>query len=232
MTRMKLLSNRAYIWKYNIQSMADAMLKKCKAYLTPHELKRADRFVRQEDAHRLMVAYGGLRLILAEYLSLPPDSLALKTNSHGKPFLKNSSICFNISHANDWVMWAFTLDNEVGIDIEYERLDIEVLALAKRFFAKEEYEALKKTTPEHLLSAFYRCWTRKEAFIKAVGRGLSYPLDAFIVPLKEKITGEEVFQKTANAQPWYLYALPTPLHYQGAIVLKNRVAKVHEYTLK
>ena len=224
MVRMQLLSNQVCVWAKNIQTLNDKTIQEQAQYLSAEEHKRADRFVHNADAKRFIIAYSGLRLILAKYLPVPKGNFAFKRNEHGKPYLINSPLCFNLSHSNDYVIWAFALNNSVGIDIEYEKKNVDVLALAKRFFAKEEYTTLKNISSENQLSAFYRCWTRKEAFIKAIGKGLSYPLNKFAVTFEKKIYNWTIpIENKSDDQKWYLYSLKTPEKYTAAIVLKKPI---------
>jgi len=228
MPRVPLLSNQAYVWTQNIQALNDRALEERAQCLSIGERKRAARFVHSEDTKRLIIAYSGLRLLLSKYLSLPAESFKFKTNDHGKPYLIDSPIYFNLSHSKDWVIWAFALNNELGVDIEYQKKNIEPMDLAKRFFSPKEYAMLKNTLPEERLSSFYRCWTRKEAFIKAIGKGLSYPLNKFEVPITGEVEGEEVhsIKNEPNVQKWYLYSLKVPKKYTGALMLQKRVGHI------
>jgi len=227
MTRVQLLSNQVHVWMQDIQTLNDKTIEKQAQCLSIDERKRADRFVHNVDSKRLLIAYSGLRMLLSNYLSMPSASFNFEQNDHGKPYIADSPICFNLSHSGDWVIWAFALNNELGIDIEYEKENVEILALAKRFFAAKEYHVLKNTLPENQLSTFYRCWTRKEAFIKAIGKGLSYPLNKFEVPLKEEALDWEIrIKNKSNFQKWYLYSLRMPEKYTAALVLKKRIEAI------
>lgn len=227
MTRIQLLSNQAHVWAQDIQTLDDKMLQMRMRCLSADEYKRAAQFVHLADTKRLIIAYSGLRLLLSKYLSVSADSFVFEKNNYGKPYLVNSPICFNLSHSKNWVIWAFALDNDLGIDIEYEREGVEILSLAERFFTKEEYTVLKNIPPRDQLSAFYRCWTRKEAFIKATGKGLSYPLNKFEMTLKKEVFDWKIrIKNESNCQKWYLYSLRMPEKYTAAIVLKKRIEKI------
>jgi 4'-phosphopantetheinyl transferase len=227
-----LLSNTVAVWQYNIQQLDLSTVAALKQYLSRSEAARADRFIHQDDVYRLTVAYGGLRILLSGYLSLSPDTFILKTHQHGKPYLDNQEIYFNISHSNHWVMWAFAWDHPVGIDVEYEREKVEVLELAKRFFSAQEYQALKQIANGHQRTAFYQCWTRKEAFIKGVGKGLFYPLKEFSVPLDPHLNGHNILHKDRDTAPWYLYSLNMPKKYQAALAVNHQVKKIEINTLR
>jgi 4'-phosphopantetheinyl transferase len=132
------------------------------------------------------VGRGWLRVLLGEYLSAPPASARLAATPLGKPYLAGeppTGLRFNVAHSDDLALVAVTRGREVGVDVERERADVEWRDLARRFFAPEEVAALNALPERERRSAFYRCWTRKEAYIKALGLGMQVPLDGFAVTL-------------------------------------------------
>lgn len=148
------------------------------------EKQRADRFFNDVHRRRFTVAHAALRLALAHASGRQPESLIFHHNAYGKPRLANSSpdIRFNLSHAEGRALIALAHGREVGIDIEYKRL-IEPLELAYLCFSSRECIALQRLSAPERFHAFFRGWTRKESFIKANGRGFSYPLNSFEVSL-------------------------------------------------
>jgi 4'-phosphopantetheinyl transferase len=157
------------------------------ALLDPHERARAVRF--RDGAHRraFVAAHAATRVALGRCLDIPPAGLRFAYGPRGKPELAGSlsDLRFNLSHAGDRSMLAIAVGRAVGIDIERER-EIEALDIARRFFSPLEQSALASTSPDGRLAAFYRCWTRKESFIKASGDGLSRPLSAFDMSLDDE----------------------------------------------
>jgi 4'-phosphopantetheinyl transferase len=152
--------------------------------LPPEEVVRADRFYNPRDRRRYVVGRGCLRRLLGEYLSIPPATVALTATGLGKPFLTDgqSGIRFNVAHSEDLGLFAFARGREVGVDVERERSDLNWQELAQQNFAAEERESL--TSQVGIFDrreAFFRCWTRKEAYIKALGLGMQVPLDRFAV---------------------------------------------------
>jgi 4'-phosphopantetheinyl transferase len=150
-------------------------------------LARAALFYFARDREHFIVARGVLRAILGCYLNRTPESLSFCYGSHGKPALAGESdgdaIRFNVSHSHGVALYAVTRGREVGIDLERIRFDLPVVEIAERFFSKREVAMLRSLPTEARHQAFFRCWTHKEAYIKARGEGLSLPLDQFDLSL-------------------------------------------------
>ena len=152
--------------------------------LSPDEAARAARFRFEVDRQRFTAGRGQMRCILAAYLRLPPTALIFSYNPHGKPALVNApGLHFNLSHSAGVGLLAVCAEQSVGIDNESIRPQVERDNIARRFFAPQEAAALQALPPEQQLLAFFTCWTRKEAYIKARGQGLHIPLDQFVVSL-------------------------------------------------
>jgi len=151
--------------------------------LAADEQAKAARFYFARDREHFIVARGVLRAILGFYLNRTPESLSFCYGSHGKPALVGESdgdaIRFNVSHSHGVALYAITRDREVGIDLERIRFDLPVAEIAERFFSKRDVAMLRSLPTEAQHQAFFRCWTHKEAYIKARGEGLSLPLDQF-----------------------------------------------------
>jgi len=183
-----LVATRAevHVWRMSLNAPL-ASVREFAEVLATDERARAARFVRDRDRHRFVVARGVLRVILARYLRRDPCGLRFEYGSFGKPMLSGESrasdIRFNVSHADDMALYAVTSGREVGIDIERIRPDLIPEDIAERFFSRQEVATLRGLPTPSRLEAFFACWTRKEAFIKARGRGLSLSLDGFDVSL-------------------------------------------------
>src|SRR5271165_6534531 len=151
---------------------------------TLEERDRANRFRLEKLKHSYILCRGALRVLLAHYLECSPKDVEFIFGRKGKPALRGTSpLRFNVSHSADMALFAFTLDCEVGVDVERIRELAELESIASHFFCADETAALLSLSPELRRVAFFRCWTRKEAYIKAVGDGLSIPLDRFQVTL-------------------------------------------------
>jgi 4'-phosphopantetheinyl transferase len=155
--------------------------------LSPDERERADRFQFEANRHDYVVARGLLRSILGRYLRRAPGELRFSYSPYGKPALapglKNGGLCFNVSHSGRLALYAIARNRRVGVDIERLRHDVDTNRLAEQFFSRHEVAALRATPSALRQELFFACWTRKEAFIKARGEGLSLALDSFDVSL-------------------------------------------------
>jgi 4'-phosphopantetheinyl transferase len=125
--------------------------------------------------------------MMSYYLGVGPDQLRFRYESHGKPYLSMEfnycGLRFNLAHSNELAVYAFTRGRELGIDVEYIHALPDAEQIAARFFSAQENVALRMLPESQRLEAFFNCWTRKEAYIKAIGDGLSHPLDQFQVSL-------------------------------------------------
>ena len=189
--------------------------------LVDDERNRARLFHFARDRDHYIAGRGMLRVMLGRYLDKLPMEIDIVFGEYDKPFLSSGEVQFNLAHSGNLALYAFCLDQEVGIDIEAEQELIDTLAIAKHFFSPSEYNTLLSTPKEQQTSAFYRCWTRKEAFIKAVGEGLSYPLDAFDVTLASDEPARllSIYGNEDEARRWSLFSLPTPNGYHAALVV-------------
>lgn len=153
-------------------------------FLSEDELKRAGRFLFEKDKVRHIVAHGLLRLILCRYIKAGPGDFRFTAGKRGKPVLDNlnpGDIRFNLSHSGKFVVYAVTVGAEVGVDIEFMKEIKDAGEIVGRFFSGQEIGEYNKLPAGQRKEAFFTCWTRKEAFIKAVGEGLYMPLDSFSV---------------------------------------------------
>ena len=173
-----------HVWRV---SLIVSQTSKLEAILDRDELARADRFRFQKDRDRFIVARGALRTILAGYFQTRPAALRFSYSSYGKPTvgdaLAAAALRFNLSHANELAVVAVTCGREIGIDIEHIRAEFAAGEIAERYFSRREILQLRALPADLQTEAFFNCWTRKEAYIKARGLGLSMPLDQFDVSL-------------------------------------------------
>lgn len=157
------------------------------ALLSETERARAARFLFPQLAQRFIVAHGRLRLLLARELGIDPADIQFRAGEHGKPHLAGeaalSGLQFNLSHSDGWGLVGWAREREIGVDVERWRRMRDERALVHRFFSPHEIAAYESLAPAERTAGFFNCWTRKEAYIKAVGRGLGLPLDSFDVTL-------------------------------------------------
>ena len=149
--------------------------------LSDAEQARSRSYRAERDAARFIVRRGHLRALLAERLQCGPDEIALAVDAFGKPFLPDSALAFNLSHSRQIALYAFAGAGAIGCDIEWRDPDFACARTAAHFFASEEIGALRLLPPARQVAGFFACWTRKEAYLKALGTGLSVPLDAFAI---------------------------------------------------
>lgn len=173
---IRLDKNAVHLWGIELTG-SRRCLERCAGWLDEIERHRAARFVREDIRQRYVLAHGGLRAVLSRYLGIAPDVIALNRSATGKPFLTRelrdrSAITFNLSHAHDRALIAVSNGQELGVDLEFVRADIEVEHLSKRFFTPSEHTAIMQTTKERRPTKFFRYWVAKEALLKAQGIGL------------------------------------------------------------
>jgi len=200
--------------------------------LSEAELKRAGKFRFKEDYATFVFGRAILKYLLGSYLSLNPKEIELQTIKNGKPYFENDQqLSFNISHSGDGIALAFGHFKELGVDIEYRKRKVEFIELAKRFFSKNEFEKLKQLTGEDLSIAFFNCWTRKEAFIKAKGDGLSFPLKEFEVSLfnNEETELLNTFFRPKEKKEWSLISFQPYENYTGALAVKGALERVEYF---
>jgi 4'-phosphopantetheinyl transferase len=195
--------------------------------LTPDERSRAEKFYFQKDRDRFIMARAFLRVILSRYLHVEPDQLRFCYGPYGKPALigieGDKAVRFNVSHSNDLALYAVARDREVGLDIEYMREDFATEQIAEQFFSRSEVEALRALPANRRAEGFFNCWTRKEAYIKGRGVGLSLPLDQFDVSLApgEGAALLSVRENLPGASDWSLRELNPGPGYAAAIAVEG-----------
>ena len=197
------------------------------AVLSDIERKRAGSFVFDRDRIRFIVARARLRQLLAARLGIRPAEVELTYGENGKPALSRyfagSDLHFNLSHSNDVAAFAFASGRMVGIDVEAIRAMEDAEAIAARFFSQFENKAYLRLRPADKQLGFFNCWTRKEAFVKGLGAGLSYPLDHFDVSLApdEPAAILRVEDKSGNECGWRLDAFCPAEGYVAAVVVQD-----------
>jgi 4'-phosphopantetheinyl transferase len=196
--------------------------------LAPDECARADRFHFARDRNRFIVARGSLRTILGAYLQQEPAQLSFSYSQYGKPALADelagNQLTFNLSHANELALIAVTRERGLGVDIEFIRPQFASEEIAERFFSDHEVAALR-TLPEPAQSeAFFNCWTRKEAYIKAIGEGMSMPLNQFHVSLKPGSPAELLgnLRDANEVSRWSLQELAPGPGYVAAVAVEGK----------
>ncbi|MDQ3021351.1 MAG: 4'-phosphopantetheinyl transferase superfamily protein [Bacteroidota bacterium] len=223
---MKIPANEIHIFQSTLEKTS-AEIKNSETILSNDELTKAYRYKFEADKNNYVVCRALLRSVLSEYLSIPAAHITFFYSEKGKPYINNSSIKFNLAHSNNYTVFAFVFEEEVGIDIEYQRELRDALTIAKRYFSKSEVEEFENINSEKIKNAFFYCWTRKEAFLKAVGEGLSYPLADFSVTLKPgnpKIMW--IKKKPDEIKKWSLHDIKVRENYISSLAIKSNDMKI------
>ena len=178
--------DEVHVWRATLDQTS-SQIQSFRHNLAADEQTRAEQFRFERHREHFIVARGVLRTILGGYLKRAPKSLSFCYSAHGKPVLAGESggdaIRFNVSHSHGIALYVVTRGREVGIDLERIRPDLAVAEIAGRFFSRQEVAMFQTIPTEAQREAFFRCWTRKEAYLKAQGEVLSLPLDQFDVSL-------------------------------------------------
>lgn len=225
--KMIVASDEVHIWSISL-TLADVPIRKLGLYLSTDELERAQRFYFERDRHRFIIARGALRLILSAYVGRQPYEIQFDYNKYGKPFLNYNSggdrIRFNLSHSHELALVGVTGRHDIGIDVEYMQSRVADLSIAERFFSPKEVAILRKLPEAIQRQAFFNCWTRKEAYIKAQGQGLSLPLDSFDVAFVPDQPAALLHTRpdAREAALWSIYDLPQGADYAAAVAVKGK----------
>jgi 4'-phosphopantetheinyl transferase len=187
------------------------------------ERARAARFRFARDASRFVARRARMRELLSEHAGEAPERLAFALGPNGKPILRNGACHFSLSHSYGLMMLAVA-ETEVGCDIERIDPDLDWPPIAGRLFAPAEYDALRSMPQAPARRGFFDCWTRKEAYVKALGQGLSHPLDSFEVSVDR--------EPRLCAEPgWRLCDVAPDDRYAGAVVAKADVVRIDAVTM-
>lgn len=214
---------RVWHWPLHVSALEVRDLRKV---LSPDELERAERYRFDRHRNEFISTRAVLRMVLASYTAQSAGSLSFDYSAQGKPALKNGppDLRFNVSHTEGLAVLAVVRDREIGVDAEKIRPQPDAQKLAKRFFSVREHRFLEKLSGDELQRAFFRCWTRKEAYIKAKGEGLSLPLHAFDVSLEEDQPAALVGTRPdpTEAGRWTLCDLSVGQGYAAALAVAVR----------
>lgn len=215
-----------HVWRTSLEQ-PEPVLARLREILDDDERRRADRFSFEKGRRQFTVGRGLLRVLLGHYLAVGPAGLRFCYNPYGKPELVRDlggdTLKFNLSHSGDLVFYAVSRDRELGVDVETIRPDFASEAIAERFFSPGERVALRGVRPELRARAFFACWTRKEAYIKAKGKGLSIALDSFEVSLEPERPPALIatLDDPDEAGRWSLHELDPGPGYAAALAVEG-----------
>jgi 4'-phosphopantetheinyl transferase len=217
-----LVPGEIHVWSARLDS-AGPLLERLAATLSVDETARANRFFFARDRNAFIVARGILRQLLASYLHRAPTDLQFAYQPRGKPFLAPPSLDtpleFNIAHSHGLALMAFSLGPALGVDVEFVRSDFASEEIAERYFAPQEVAELLSLPPAQRPEGFFYGWTRKEAYVKALGDGLQIPLASFRVSLTPS---QPAVLECADSGSWSLHSLSPAVDFAGALVAEGK----------
>jgi len=222
---LALNPNQADVWRVSILDFPPDSIRWMEAILSAEEDRRAARFHFNLDRHRFILSHGALRDILARYLYLSPEDIHFEIGEQGKPIISSETeLDFNLSHSGDFALIAIANGHKIGVDVEKHRQNMEHEKIAQRFFSEREKSELQKLPSDQKKIGFFNCWTRKEAYIKAQGLGLSLPLDSFDVSLApdKPAVLHATRPDPREASHWTLLSLDVHSDHTGAAAVEGR----------
>lgn len=219
-------SGEVHLWSAPLTAAPEELLALSNV-LSTEETARANRFRFQEHRDAFVIARGMLRFLIAHYAGGDPQDVQFNYAPYGKPSIAGElSLSFNLSHSGSLALYAFARERELGVDIEQFRPMSDLEQVAKHFFSKGEVDDLFSLDEDGRSAAFFRCWTRKEAFVKAIGDGLSMPLDSFRVSLKADEPATLLDAPPEHRGKWSLRDVTPSEGYAAALVFAGQIDRL------
>ena len=221
---LSLSSEEVHVWRAHLEQPPEVVQRLLRT-LDADEQARANRFHFERHRRRFIVGRAILRTLLGRYLDVRAEEVRFAFGPYGKPELDAahhaSALRFNASNSHEVAVYAFVQEHEIGIDVEHIRQDFATEEIAERFFSQREVEVLRTLPREEQAPSFFRCWTRKEAYIKAIGSGLSHPLDQFDVTLapNEPASLLRDHRDPEASTRWEMFNLEVGDGYAGALAV-------------
>jgi len=226
--RVDLADGEVHIWRMPLTATDDEATA-LELLLSQAELARARAFRFARDRQRFVVAHGRLRCVLAAYTGQGPGQIEFRVEPHGKPELvpaaaRARGLRFNMSHSHELALCAVTRARMVGVDVERVQAGVDLMPMARRFFSARELAELRALPAEQRPEGFFNCWTRKEAYVKAVGMGMSLALDQFTVSLRPGEPARLLNTPWDAAEPggWTLCDLRPAAGHVAALAVQGR----------
>lgn len=235
----QLKPGELHLWLAHLDLPSHAVTRLHQA-LSADEQGRARKYRFADDARRFIAARGALRTILAAYTGLSPEAVKFDYSSSGKPRLavEPSSpagcLSFNLSHSGEFALYAIGLERRIGVDVELVRPQVAEERIAEHFFSPQEVDALRHLPPDEQVQAFFRCWTRKEAYIKGRGEGLAIPLNRFSVSLRpgEPAALLEPGDAGEESAHWSLHAVNVAPGYEAAVAVDEEPSLIRHWLFR
>jgi 4'-phosphopantetheinyl transferase len=232
--RMRLAPGEVHVWRLDLNVPA-TQVSELNRTLDDDERARGARLAFDADRSHFISAHSFVRRLLGSYLGLTPEAVRYDRAPRGKPHIRvsprdtNLPLRFNLSSSDDTALLAVSLNREVGVDIEKIRSERDCIGIAERFFSPRETATLRRLGSQERTPAFYRCWTRKEAYVKATGDGMFLPLNSFVVPVGPPdlpLASERpdpVFSSVGEAgqRRWKMIGVPEIAGFAAALVVES-----------
>jgi 4'-phosphopantetheinyl transferase len=212
-----------HVWTIDLNANPAAVSSLLESLSGP-ERARAARLRTSELRVRFIIAHGALRSILAHYTRKAAAAIALETTATGKPYLPGHPVAFNLSHSDGLAVCAIAPEGSIGVDVERIRAVPDADAIVKRYFARGEAQEYAALGRGDRITAFFSTWTRKEAFVKAVGDGLRCPLDSFEVDITASCTQPSI-ATTGHQGEWHLRSFEPAPGYIAAVAFDRPIAQ-------
>jgi 4'-phosphopantetheinyl transferase len=226
-----------HIWFAHVD-LNPRVLQDLDATLSQRERDRANRFVFERHKVRYVFAQGVLRDVLSRATGIAPAEIEFTGNLYGKPFLKTAAgmapLQFNLSHSEDLVAVALVEQRAIGVDVEYIRPVLDLNSVAEDNYTPGEFSSMREVAGEARKALFFRYWTRKESYIKAVGKGLSIPLNTFDTRFERGARGRNL-GRTVDAphvDSWWIEDLAPPAKYAGAVTVEKGLESIEYFEWK
>ncbi|MBA2307507.1 4'-phosphopantetheinyl transferase superfamily protein [Candidatus Dependentiae bacterium] len=215
-----LEDSEAHVWRVGLP-LTLSFLASLKSYLSEAELERLGSLVSEKDKQGFISSRGLLRFLLGGYLGCMPQEVMLSAGPHGKPLVLGSAISCNLSHSGEYLLYAFAKHCAVGVDCEQIRIISNPSKFMRAHFSDQERRSIMTRPIPEQPEAFFRLWTHKEAYLKALGKGFSFPIDEdmhSVVPLQAAVL---LAANNEYSSQWYLENIPLDKGYCAAIVLEH-----------
>ena len=217
-----LAENVVHVWRAELTSTSTELL-------SPDEREKAAQYHFDKDRNQYTAARAILRQLIGRYERMQPEKVQFTYNTYGKPGLNGASLRFNASHSGGLALLAFARNRNVGVDLERIRPDLAAKEIASQFFSPEEIAELRARTGEAQANAFFACWTRKEAFIKAHGSGLSLPLHKFVVSVDGPARLVRTDFNPEAARQWTLHDLDVGEGFAAAVAVEGEPERIERW---